>query len=567
MGIRGVFQFILKRSVPVAVPSQDEKISKMQSSTSQNVPDRNYTCSIISPHYSKLNPLDLPEIISCVGDFLDKSDIAKCLRISKSFHNALIESLWKRIHVRPHYRRPTEQALKKHGRYIEELVIEFKFPKGYMSLRGCSRLKHISVNLYPSRPVPNDLINLIRAHTVTKLSFNCQSLRETWRELLEFAHLEDLTICGTNISKDEIDLFFQVCKKIKYLNMREVFIFQLPSNFLNGTDELIFPNIITLHFVAVTIGISPPHSSPYCLGVLTRRCPGLRSLDIGTPYIKKEPPEFFRATFLHHSYTFTNLSSLRLDMKIDDEDMAALLRRMAGLRRLDIPDCEFGPFSLQELLAYEGESLDSGVLVRKRRDRRLCDTIEELLFKRQTERTDGIVQAILSNCPRLKSLWGPKITVTEIVNGAEWVSTDLVRLIIDLEADVDQETAEGMEKQRIVFRRLGKLTRLRELALAGRGSLIAIRTLDLRLRAGLDELVNLKWLYSVEFNYVGHRIQYEEATWIVNNWPRIRYLRYTLINEVYPANKLSTHQLAAELFNSHKISAQNNSDGWKYRYY
>ncbi|KAF9904347.1 hypothetical protein BX616_001335 [Lobosporangium transversale] len=44
--------------------------------------------------------------------------------------------------------------------------------------------------------------------------------------------------------------------------------------------------------------------------------------------------------------------------------------------------------------------------------------------------------------------------LTEIVNGAEWVSTGLTRLDINLLADVDQETAEGMAKARIAFKQL-----------------------------------------------------------------------------------------------------------------
>ncbi|ORZ09437.1 hypothetical protein BCR41DRAFT_398875 [Lobosporangium transversale] len=66
--------------------------------------------------------------------------------------------------------------------------------------------------------------------------------------------------------------------------------------------------------------------------------------------------------------------------------------------------------------------------------------------------TGGIIQAILSNCPRLKGLVAYKSTVTDIAGGAEWVSTGLTNMFVVLEVDVGQEAPEGMRKQRLAFR-------------------------------------------------------------------------------------------------------------------
>ncbi|KAF9897903.1 hypothetical protein BX616_004791 [Lobosporangium transversale] len=171
-------------------------------------------------------------------------------------------------------------------------------------------------------------------------------------------------------------------------------------------------------------------------------------------------------------------------------------------------------------------------MIRKTRLRRLCETIETLVFDKHYFEVSGIVQAILSNCPHLKQLTGPKIMVTEIVSGVEWVSTRLTNLTIYLEANVDQETAEGMAKQRIAFRQLGKLTRLRTLDLTSWRRENDKRTLDLRLRAGLNELANLKNLDSLVFRGDNHqRMGLEEATWIVDNWPSIRCLNGHPTNE------------------------------------
>ncbi|KAF9897793.1 hypothetical protein BX616_004972, partial [Lobosporangium transversale] len=154
-----------------------------------------------------------------------------------------------------------------------------------------------------------------------------------------------------------------------------------------------------------------------------------------------------------------------------------------------------------------------------------------LVFNVRGDDVDGIAQAILSICPLLKKFVGPKITMTEIANGAEWVCTGLTELTVYLEVDIDQETTEGMEKTRSVFKQLGKLTQLRSLKLTKRDSNDSeTRALDLRLRTGLDELANLKWLHGLTFND-RHRqeIYLEEATWIVDNWPRIKYWNGKLI--------------------------------------
>ncbi|ORY99766.1 hypothetical protein BCR41DRAFT_426342 [Lobosporangium transversale] len=366
--------------------------------------------------------------------------------------------------------------------------------------------------------------NIVMSHssTITKLSFSSSTLREIWEAILECIHLEDLTLSWVDICDDEVDPFFQVCKKVKHLRMTMVEIDRPPSGFLDDdTDTFILPNVTTLALRDIEISCPPiPYTSPYCIGIWIRRCPKLCSLEF----------------------------NLRLStITIKDEEMAALLRQMTDLRRLDAPYCKFGPLCIRELLSYEQEIWINGNRVQKRRLQRLCDTVEALDFNGQSQGTDGVVQAILSNCPRLKYLCGAKITVTEIINGAEWVSTDLTTLVIQLEADVDQETPEGMEKQRFVFRQLGKLIRLRFLSLSNESA----RTLDMRLRAGLDELANLKnlELFGFEFDHC-QNMQIEDATWIVNNWPGIKDL-VGLVNQDPDACSLVT-----DLFRSRGVRVQ-----------
>ncbi|ORZ29133.1 hypothetical protein BCR41DRAFT_344601, partial [Lobosporangium transversale] len=422
------------------------------------------------------NPLDIPEIISIIGSFLDRTDIIRCICVSKTFHFSLIGLIWKRINVRGlgrlrTYRIPTNEALEKHKKYIEELDFDDFFASVFSSLQGCNRLRLVEYHTWKTfkRSNLSELSDLIKSHssTITELRLRGSSLRGAWSAVLECAHLEALVIFEACIPNDEVDPFFQVCKKIKTLMMHEVHIDQLPRDFLDeGTCKYIFPNIQRLLLWDTLISCPPhPYTSKYCFGILTRRCPELRSLNFLNLDQDIHPSQrlnfgFYKVVFLEHQFTLSNLSSLYTRAEIRDEDMATLLKQMTELRRLEVPYCDFGPLSLRELLADEQEILEDGQIMRRRRDQRLCDTVEILIFRRQSGITDGIAQPILSNCPCLRKLEGPNATVTEIADGAEWVCTGLTRMRIGLKVDVDQWTAQGKEKRRIVYERIRGLTQL-----------------------------------------------------------------------------------------------------------
>ncbi|ORZ07797.1 hypothetical protein BCR41DRAFT_388849 [Lobosporangium transversale] len=403
----------------------------------------------------KLNPLEIPEIISLVGDFLGQDDIIN----------------WR--------------ALQNNKEHIEELHFFIRLSEDYRSLKDCSRLKRVSYQIPTHSSISNDLLELIKTHrtTITHFSvmYEYSGLGEIWEVLLECTNLRILEINSSNIIEEEVDLFFRVCKKLRRLEIHTVTVSHLPANFLSDdTDTFVFP-IVKLIVDNIQILNPPyPHTSSYCLGMWTRRCPGLASLLFYPPQgvpeaieIKQIGIDFYRAAFFHRPCTLTNISELHLyRVDIKDEDMA-----------------------------------------------------------------------------RLK---GSRATVKEITCGAEWASTGLIHLAIDLEADVNQETTEGMEMQRVVFRQIGRLTRLRILELTDWFSQSEkIKTLDLRLRAGLDELVDLKSLLNLFFLRDKHQqMQLEDATWIVSNWPSIKDL-YGVVS-----SDPDTCSLVTKLLQSHNVTIQ-----------
>ncbi|KAF9905720.1 hypothetical protein BX616_000934 [Lobosporangium transversale] len=356
------------------------------------------------------------------------------------------------------------------GANIEK--IKFKAYESFSEEYGpLQRLRSIAYEVEYTWPIPVHLYNQIKLHSSIITSFYLDeriwNLPEIWKALLECTNFKHLKLDHKYI-RAEANLFLQVCKKVRHLELKRVAIYQLPINFLNIEDSnCIFPNIRTLSIEKVnTLSPRGPYTSPCCVSMLDRRCPELSSLHINGQELDDDRG-FFRVAFLQNPWTLNSLSDLTfLHTQVKDEDIAALLRRMTGMRRLG---------------GYRS----------------------------------GDAQTILSNCPRLGSLTDLKVTVTEVVDEVEWVCAGLTTLYIYFAADIDQETEEGMAKSRIVFRQLGKLTQLEYLGLTswwgtedGGG-----RTLDLRLRAGLDELANLKRLRTLSFgNSLPQRTQLEDAT-------------------------------------------------------
>ncbi|KAF9901973.1 hypothetical protein BX616_002078 [Lobosporangium transversale] len=484
------------------------------------------------------HPLDLPEVIQNLGQFLQHEDLLSCLRVSKTFHSVLIKYLWEAIDAWDHDRKrstyPRGKTLQNHKKYIKRLVFIGNPPREYMSLQGCSVLHTISATL-PEKCTSSLLTKfsrLIKAHssTMRHVEFWIEdslhisiSGPEPWKTLLECPRISSLSIGCMKFRNDEVDLLFQVCTKLQKLNLDYGCISELPEYVQDESSNFVLPHLrsLTLCNRYNRHGDERPFSGVmlHLWGIFVRKCPSLEKLDCLHPKHGK----ILKVALLQNPWIFPHLRDLTLNDSVSDEELAAILRQMAQVRNFKVPSSYFGPLALHELLADRGRQLD----VHENRDRitrtdRLCDTIEELQAASGWDKTDGVAQAILSNCPRLRVLAAAKITVTEIVQGPKWVCSRIEKLCLYFQMDLDPESEEGTEKQRMVFGQLGKLTELQYLDLT---HYCRMPTLDLRLGAGLNGLANLKRLTTVRSTSDDYQAMGpEEAKWIVENWPKFFYL-------------------------------------------
>ncbi|KAF9913846.1 hypothetical protein BX616_009462 [Lobosporangium transversale] len=486
----------------------------------------------------KLHPFDIPEVLDKIVFHLKRRDILSCIYVSKPFHRAFIKFLWRSISVTPwtDWHSLGSQELDKYKHYIESIFFVGCFPENILSLRGCGRLRSLAAKSGDTQhfeDIQSSFSNLMIANSSTLRECKIEAYASTLRlcsskAALQCFYLKELELDGFVVQTQEIDLFFQMCSQLKVLKLTNVDL-QWPFGGLMGAFgsntevagsqpgvalSISAPTIrnvqkLTLFQIKV-LGCSP-RSEAHDLAVLVRSCPELRSLKLMDDLGQDEALDFCR-TLTQDPWPLPCLESLDIsDVPLEDEDLATLLAKMNQLQQLYAWESEFGPLCLSELLKSRS-SLDGGG--------RLCDTVE-MLTVISLNSEYGIVQTIMSSCKHLITLRSGEITVTEIVEGKEWVCSKLKKLDVDLIFDgADGESEERKAKQQKVFGHLGKLTKLQNLQLTGvTASIAGTRTLDLRLESGLDKLVGLKQLRCLVFCRESHWMGLEEAIWMVENWP------------------------------------------------
>ncbi|KAG0290808.1 hypothetical protein BGZ98_003281 [Dissophora globulifera] len=287
--------------------------------------------------------------------------------------------------------------------------------------------------------------------------------------------------------------------------------------------QLVFPGP---RRIDLSIGKSPRSEtlSPYCQAMMIRACSNLDTLQWSMPTRIRSTVDAFMRTLAASPWTLLKLKNLDLlGVDFNDKDLAQLLGQMRQLESLEVSHTRFGRLSIEALLKRR-------VGIRRTRDGSgatytLCDSVKSLRIDSCADATGVLIQTLLESCPKLEFFQGGKVTVSEIAQGKEWVCQGILDLSIYLEANEDyhspEVSPEFLRKQRVVFARLGQLTKLQYLDLTNDTE--ATRTLDLRLSAGMGSLANLKDLDQLFCtNDYGQRMGVQERDWIVRNWPNFQ---------------------------------------------
>ncbi|KAK3810286.1 MAG: hypothetical protein J3Q66DRAFT_405045 [Benniella sp.] len=103
----------------------------------------------------RINPLDIPEIRSMVGQYLGRSNLARCLRVCKSWHASFVPLVWSTfLVVSDLYSRGHDplllEAFIRYRHYLKYIVLRIDAPEVYR-LTPCPNLLRLRVDVYRSK--------------------------------------------------------------------------------------------------------------------------------------------------------------------------------------------------------------------------------------------------------------------------------------------------------------------------------------------------------------------------------------------------------------------------------
>ncbi|KAG0246771.1 hypothetical protein BGX31_009018 [Mortierella sp. GBA43] len=172
-------------------------------------------------------------------------------------------------------------------------------------------------------------------------------------------------------------------------------------------------------------------------------------------------------------------------------------------------------------------------------------TLEEIDIFHYSNYNNAPTVQILTSCPSLRWLRSRFITAQEIIDsGPSWVCRGLEHLSVMIDMDFGDDlgpyrkfTEQEIDQCRAVFKHLANLRRLRVLdTLMGSERSYMTKPsetfhckymlvpLPMRLKAGLDQLRQLRDLEKVTF-WSGRQATYKkEVVWMVDHWKRLKQL-------------------------------------------
>ncbi|KAG0237385.1 hypothetical protein B0O80DRAFT_440971 [Mortierella sp. GBAus27b] len=538
-----------------------------------------------------LPSLCIPEILEHVAKHLLPKDVLNCLLVSKEFHATMIRCLWKTVKVYNYRARgsplqfPLGDVLHRYKHHIQRLEFLDNYPPPYLTLRGCSCLQILKIKTtqldrdflpefssdYQDR-ILFGFAGLIVAHASTLRDITVQlsprhmfaPSKDLWEALLECSGLKRLELSFIRVSDDLRPLFLQVCAKPQALILSSIDVSGWPTTMSDFT--LTGPRYLSItkhpkdHLVSTI--------SYYDQATLIRHCPNLESLYwrrggarlSNTPQNDRNIATFY-TTLAMDPWPLLHLETLDLSWTtVTDRDMAAVLREMYQLKILKAVGTGFGELCFQAIVEDRVEMTGthkSMAQPSKQPDltcyeRRLCDSIQVLWINDCSSVTSKMIQTVLESCPRLTQLYADTVTLTDIAQGQEWVCLEMRDLQLYLEADVkvsyhhDDATLESgpfAEMQWGVYGQLATLKRLERLHLTNHlRRTVEKRTLDLRLKAGMELLVGWTHLKELTFVFDDHQqIGVDEARWIRQFWPRLRTFKG------YPNDDESVRELIRDI--------------------
>ncbi|KAK3810300.1 MAG: hypothetical protein J3Q66DRAFT_443816 [Benniella sp.] len=440
-----------------------------------------------------LNPLDLPEVRSIVGQHLDRSDLARCLRVSKSWHASFVPLVWSTTTIREvSYgsgdKNPPLDAFLRHSHHIKHLDLTIDAPQQY-GLTPCPNLLNFKVKIF--RDDESESIEIIpiviaqheQLRRLLVVNKCLESPRVIWKPVHYYHNLSELDLEYMEIEPTGTTAFWDLCAQLESLRIEKVSIAEMPAR------TITFDRLQHLD-----LGLISQNPIEYQLDWITR-CPNLTSLDWNCSSNGQPTSEFMRRFV---PGTLPHLRELYLSgIEFTDAQLAQVIGAMQDLKWLTVSSCEVGPRFL-ETLRHHSHTLIS-------LDTSTCEVL-----------TRSLISGILTSFPHLETLSFPPVMSEDIIDSPPWVCEHSLKILyISILLTPNQDA----EYHQQVLQRISRLTNLKELLVRGVGR---TRTLDFTLENGLEHLATWKQLemFSV-FSYTS-RLSVRDVEWMINNWRNLK---------------------------------------------
>ncbi|GJJ71456.1 hypothetical protein EMPS_03806 [Entomortierella parvispora] len=565
-----------------------------------------------------MHALDLPELVAYLAPYLSQKSLINCIRVSQQWHDAFVPHLWSTFRVTVPSTRSlfTLSSLDTHAPcvrdicfkdlsvasdstffnlsfpYLQTLSLSFAAYRTDRALRAAAfeflqrhqgQLRALSL-LKPLGPMSevtgpqtrsrHDLMTQEALYIAKswELLHGCHGLRSLkvesspfWFDLVDqqvlkiVSELETLSL--GNVGREKIQLTegeqddsstpsssqgprWTLCSTDPCIRQRAVRIRQLSLEYCNSLSE-------EYHL------IKECHAE-------------LRSLKwLSTIHANVIPP---MAKHLEEGmWPFLDSLELRIP-GLQDKDLAAVLRAIGPLRKLNLSGTEFGPLSTTGLL--ETENLGQDGKVQKKHAARL----EKLLLGGCNNLTGAMVQRFLCELPHLKEIHAKVLTDRDLENDTRpWVCQDLrvfhvgialaVRNIEEDQSEISKDDSKIPHPRISPFmERLSALTRLESFHITSTRSgqdktegefylssseeqAQRFELQKLHSAGGLEQLKTLRHLVQVRMEYTGQKMTMSEAKWMVENWPR---LESVVVRQLMTMGT-SDHDVVRVFFGQHQI--------------
>lgn len=483
---------------------------------------------------------DLPEeLISCIGDFLDKKSLSETLLTCHRLHATLKNQLWRDVELHCQEQQPIDiNNLMDNSNFVRRLLFCGLIPSEYFHV-AFQNLHTVEVDYNPRRPTTYssdeefnlgatcdrqemDLTTLIRLnpqirHLHIDTMYSRSSSQDLWDAISDTLHQpKRLEYIYSDIPKPALPLFWKACAAFEEI-------------FLDGDYIPYSPVLLNQTF---------PRLSRLSINTRSHLLSAYRGVDTSVEWFKLCP----NLTHLHWTLLASALNWRFIEPFIDaleertwrqledlsmapiydtDELISNIIRRLPPLKRLHLVAPDFAEESFACL------------------QDRLFSSLRSLDLSKSLIMTSRMVLDTLLQCAPLEEFRAYHVSVVDVkATPQPWACVGLKELQVYFASDpLDPEA------NILVFEQLARLTKLEKLDVSAddynwRVALPVEMVLELksrgslrmRLGSGLECLSMLRRLKSVSFRYTLQEMRTEEVEWMGDNWPMLQEVRGRLCN-------------------------------------